>query len=117
MNPFGHFGLTPLTRFVLLPLTQVIDFLATTGEPTIKMFEVTETGSTLAVPPCVAITSQFPALKRFRVDPEIEQIFGVVVENITPAPLEAIADKATVFSDKFTLTLGENVMVCGSRVT
>jgi hypothetical protein len=102
---------------MLLPLTQVIVFLGTTGDPAIKIFAVAVTGAKVAVPPCDAITAQFPALKRFRVDPEIEQTAGVAVENMMPAPLEAIADKATVLSDKFTLTLGENVIVCGSRET
>ena len=51
VKPVGHFGLTPLTRFMLLPLTQVIVFLATTGEPAITMFAVAETGAKVAVPP------------------------------------------------------------------
>jgi hypothetical protein len=51
LNPLGHFGFTPLTRFVLLPLTQVIVFLATTGEPAITIFAVAETGAKVAVPP------------------------------------------------------------------
>jgi hypothetical protein len=36
---------------VLLPLTQVIVFLATTGDPAITIFAVAETGAKVAVPP------------------------------------------------------------------
>ena len=65
----------------------------------------------------MAVTAQFPALKRFKVEPEIEQIVGVVVENMTPAPLDAVADKARERLDRFTLVVGEKARVCGSRET
>ena len=65
----------------------------------------------------MAVTAQFPALKRFKVEPEIEQIVGVVVENNIPAPLDALADKTTDLLDKFILVVGEKVIVCGSRET
>jgi hypothetical protein len=51
LKPFGHFGFTPLTRFVLLPFTQVIVFLGKTGEPVITIFAVAEIGAKVAVPP------------------------------------------------------------------
>ena len=107
----------PVTFFVNLPLMQVIVFLATTGEPAITIFAVEETGAKVAVPPCVAVTAQFPDLKRFKVEPDIEQIVGVEVENNIPAPLDALADKTTDLLDKFTLLVGEKVIVCGSRET
>ena len=51
LNPIGHFGFTPITRFVLLPFTQVIVFLATTGDPAITIIAAAETGAKVAVPP------------------------------------------------------------------
>jgi hypothetical protein len=51
LKPLGHLGFTPLNRFVLLPLTHVIFFLATTGESEITILAVAETGAKVSVPP------------------------------------------------------------------
>jgi hypothetical protein len=66
-------------------LTQTIVFLVTTGlgvttVPVNTIVTLAKTGAKVEVPACDAVTTQFPALSRLRVEPEIEQLSGEVVE-------------------------------------
>ena len=70
----------PVTFFVVLPLTQVIVFLAATFVAVSVIFAVAETGARVEVPAWVAVTEQFPLVSRFKVDPVMEQIPVEVVE-------------------------------------
>ena len=92
-----------MTFFIVFPFIQLTVFLSTTGVPVSKIFIVTETGVKVGVPAAVAVTEQFPALIKLRVDPVIEQIPAEVVENnIAPLP-EAVAVKSKILL--FTSTL------------
>ena len=55
LYPFGHLGLVPLTFLVVLPLTQTIVFLVTTGfgvttAPVKSMVALADTGARVEVP-------------------------------------------------------------------
>jgi hypothetical protein len=70
---------------VVLPLAQIIVFLVATGlgvttVPVKVIVALTDTGASVVVPDWDAVTTQFPALSKLRVDPDIEQLSGEVVE-------------------------------------
>jgi len=115
--PLGHFGFVPLTLLVLLPLIQVILFLAEVPVPAIITFAVVEIGAIVDVPVWVAVTEQLPLFSRFRVEPVIEQLSGVEVVNKTAPPLEAVAESVTVLLERFADVGSEKVIVWGSLVT
>ena len=93
----------PVTFFVVLPLMQLIVFLSTTVVPVSEIFAVDEIGVKILVPTAVAVTEQFPALIKLRVEPDIEQIPVEEVEyNMDPLPDE-VAIKSNVLL--FTSTL------------
>ena len=76
----GHFGVTPLTFLVVLPLKHVIVLLVATLVPVNVIFAVVEIGAMVGVPTWVAVIEQLPACNRFRTDPEIVQtLIGVLV--------------------------------------
>ena len=86
----------PVTFFVVFPFMQLTVFLSTTVVPVSKIFTIAETGEKMLVSAAFAVTEQFPALIKLRVDPVIEQIPAEVVENdITPFP-EAVAVKSSI---------------------
>ena len=82
---------------------QLIVFLSTTVVPVSEILTVDEIGVKIFVPAAVAVTEQFPALIKLRVEPDIEQIPVEKVEyNMDPLPDEA-AIKSNVLL--FTSTL------------
>ena len=92
-----------VTFFTVFPFIQLTVFLSTTEVPVSKIFTVAETGAKIVVPAAFAVTEQFPALIKLRVDPVIEQIPAEVVEkDIAPFP-EAVAVKSSILL--FTSTL------------
>ena len=114
--------MVPLTFLVSLPFTQTMVFLATTGvgttvAPVKTIVALADTGASVVVPTCEAVTTQLPALIRLRVDPEMEQFSVEVVENEIVPPLEAVATSAKLLLAISTVETGENVIVCGSLVT
>ena len=113
----------PFTFLVVLPLTQTIVFLLTTGTtglaivPVNITVAVVDTGARVELPPCVAVITQFPAISRFRVAPITEQDSTDVVEYVIAPPLDAVAVRAKVLPAISTVAGGVNVMICGSLVT
>lgn len=113
----------PLTFFVVLPLTQIIVFLLTTGTtglailPVNIIVAVVDTGAIVELPPCVAVITQLPAISRFRVAPTTEQDSIDVVEYVIAPPLDAVAVRTKVLPVISTVVGGVNAMVCGSRLT
>ena len=79
LNPLGHFGFTPLTFFIFLPLIQVIVLLVGATIPAIITLYVAEIGARVDVPGWVAVTEQLPLFSRFKIEPVIEQLSGVDV--------------------------------------
>ena len=103
LYPAGHFGFMPVTFFTVFPFTQLIVFLSATIVSVSKIFTVAETGAKIVVPAAFAVTEQFPALIKLRVDPVIEQIPAEVVENNIATFPEAVAVKSNILL--FTSTL------------
>ena len=92
-----------VTFFVVFPFIQLIVFLSAAVDPVSKIFTVAETGKKMLVSAAVAVTEQFPALIKLRVEPDIEQIPVEEVEyNMDPLPDE-VAIKPNVLL--FTSTL------------
>ena len=86
----------PVTFFVVFPFTQLIVFLSATVDPVSKIFTVAEIGEKMLVSAAVAVTEQFPALIKLRVEPVIEQIPVEEVEyTMDPLP-DAVAIKSNV---------------------
>ena len=78
---------------MVLPLIHTIVFLVTTGfgatvVPVKTIVAVVDIGASVGVPACEAVTTQFPDLRRFSVEPDIEQLSVDVVENVTAPPLD-----------------------------
>jgi hypothetical protein len=95
---------------------QTIVFLATTGlgvttVPVKTIVAVADIGATVGVPACEAVTTQFPDLRRFSVEPDIEQLSVDVVENVTAPPLDAVATSAKLLVATSTVAAGVNVIV------
>jgi hypothetical protein len=102
-------------------LTQTIVFLVTTGlgvttAPVKTTVALTVIGARVEVPAWDAVTTQFPALSRFRVDPEIAQFSGEELENETVPPLEAAALRDSDLLDTFSLGGSVKEIVCGLLV-
>ena len=92
-----------VTFFTVFPFIQLTVFLSTTEVPVSKIFTVAEIGEKMVVSAAFAVTEQFPALIKLRVDPVIEQIPAELVENdIVPFP-EAVATRLNILF--FTSTL------------
>jgi hypothetical protein len=86
----------PVTFFVVFPFIHLIVFLPAIIDPVSNIFIVADIGAKILVPAAVAVTEQFPALIKLRVEPVTEQIPVEVVEyNIVPLP-EAVATKSNV---------------------
>jgi hypothetical protein len=96
LNPFGHFGFTPLIFLIFFPFIHEITFWVGFTDSAIIKLAVAETGASVDVPGWVAVTEQFPPLSRLRVEPVVEQFSGVEVENKIPPPLDAVAERARV---------------------
>ena len=122
LKPLGHLGFVPLTFLVVLPLKQTIVFLVTTGlgvtaAPVKTIVAFTETGAKVEVPTCDAVITQFPALSKLSIDPEIVQFsVDVLVKETTP-PLDADALRVKLLLEISAVATGEKVIVCGSLVT
>ena len=82
--------------------------------PVKTIVALADTGASVGVPTCEAVTTQFPDLRRFSVEPDIEQLSVEEVENVTAPPLDAVATRAKLFEATSTITAGVNVIVCGS---
>ncbi len=112
-----------LTFLVVLPLTQTIVFLLTSGTtglaivPVNIIVAVVDTGTRVELPACVAVITQFPALSRVRIAPATEQDSTDVVEYVIDPLLDAVAVRAKVLLAILTVAGGVNVMVCGSLLT
>ena len=52
---------------------------------------VVDTGARVELPACVAVTTQFPTLSKFRIAPDTEQDSTDVVEYVIAPPLDAVA--------------------------
>ena len=86
----------PVTFFVVFPFMQLTVFLSTTVVPVSEIFIVDETGVKILVSAAIAVTEQFPALIKLRVEPDIAQIPVEEVEkDIAPFP-EAVAVKSSI---------------------
>ena len=103
LYPAGHLGLIPVTFFMVLPFIQLIVFLSATMVPVSKIFTVADTGVKIVVPAAFAVTEQFPALIKLRVEPDIEQIPVEEVEYNMDPLLDEVAIKSKVLL--FTSTL------------
>ena len=106
----------PVTFFDVLPLAQVIVFLAAGATPSITTVEVAEAGARVAVPTWVATTTQLPFFNRLKVEPETAQIPVDEVEYVTAPPLDAVAASASDLLETFAAFGRVNEIVCGSRV-
>ena len=80
---------------------QLTVFLSTTVVPVSKILTVAETGEKMLVSAAFAVTEQFPALIKLRVDPVIEQIPAEVVENNMDPLLDEVAIKSKSREKKF----------------
>ena len=78
--------------------------------------DVAEIGARVDVPACVAVIAQFPLFNRFKVAPVIEQIPVEVVSNVITPALDAVADKAKLFTERLAVAGGVKEMVWESRV-
>ena len=105
-----------MTFLVDLPLVQVMVFLATRGLGVIALpiktiVALADTGASVAVPACEAVTTQFPALIKFKVEPEIVQLsVGELVKEIIP-PLEVDAVRAKFLLATSAVRVGEKIIV------
>ena len=111
----------PLTFLVVLPLTQTIVFLVTTGldvtiAPVKVIVALAVIGAKVEVPDCDAVITQFPALSKLRVDPEMVQFSVDVLAKTTAPPLDAVAVRVRLISAISAVATGEKVIVCGSLV-
>ena len=64
------------TTLVFFPITH-INFLLILVGPVKETLWVLDIGAIVVVPTWVAVTKQFPAFNRFKVEPLIEQVAGV----------------------------------------
>ena len=78
--------------------------------------DVAEIGARVDVPACVAVTEQFPALSKLRVEPVIEQTPVEVVAYVMTPPPDAAAVKVIDLLEIFAVELGVKVIVCASLV-
>ena len=78
---------------------------------------VADTGASVGGPACEAVTTQFPDLRRFSVEPDIEQLSVDEVEKVTAPPLNAVATNVKLLVATSTVIAGVNVIVCGSLTT
>ena len=85
--------------------------------PVKTIVEVADIGASVGVPACEAVTTQFPDLRRFSVEPDIEQLSVDEVENVTAPPLDAVATNVKLLVATSTDIAGVNVIVCGSLTT
>jgi hypothetical protein len=107
---------------VVLPLTQTIVFLVTTGlgvttVPVKTIVALAETGAKVEVPTCDAVMTQFPALSKLRADPEMVQFSVDVLAKVTAPPLDAVAVRVKLLVAISAVVTGVKVIVCGSLVT
>ena len=61
--------------------------------------------------------TQFPALTKLRVDPEMVQFSFDVLAKVTSPPLDAVALRVKLLVAISAVVTGAKVIVCGSLVT
>ena len=63
------------------------------------------------------MTTQFPALSKLRVEPEIEQFSVVELEYVITPPLDTVAVRGRFLAAISAVKTGAKEIVCGSLVT